>query len=168
MAVTGQLSVAFAATTTGTLDLGVPRAPQATAWNVVFANGTGAGQADVLWSDIRTIAASTTENLDLTGTLLDPFGAVVNFARVRMLLVRADPGNTNNVIVGGAASNAWATWVGAAAHTVTVNPGGIFLVGAPDATGYAVTAGTGDLLKIANSSSGTAVTYTIALLGASI
>ena len=35
---------------------------------------------------------------------------------------------------------------------------------APDANGYAITATTADLLKIANSAGGTSVTYTIAIL----
>ena len=82
-----------------------------------------------------------------------------------LLLIRAAAGNTNNVVVGGAASNQFVTPFGAGAHTLTVRPGGMLLMVANDATGYAVTAGTGDLLRIANSSSGSAVTYDIVLLG---
>jgi hypothetical protein len=40
-------------------------------------------------------------------------------------------------------------------------------VGTADATAYAVTATTADLLKVANSSSGTGVTYDIAVIGTS-
>jgi hypothetical protein len=71
------------------------------------------------------------------------------------------------VIVGGAAANQFLTWVGAATHTVTVRPGGLFQLIAPDATAYAVTATTADLLRITNSGAGTSVTYDIVLLGAS-
>jgi len=42
------------------------------------------------------------------------------------------------------------------------------MAGAADATTYAVTAGTGDLLKVANSAGGTSVTYDIVIIGSSV
>jgi len=41
----------------------------------------------------------------------------------------------------------------------------MFCVVAPNATGYALTATTADLLQITNSSSGTGVTYDIIIVG---
>lgn len=41
----------------------------------------------------------------------------------------------------------------------------MFLLTAPDANGFGVTANTGDLLKITNSAGGTPVTYTVVLIG---
>lgn len=73
--------------------------------------------------------------------------------------------NTNNVVVGGAASNGFINWVGDATDVINVRPGGVFMLVAPDSTAYAVTASTGDILKVANSSSGTSVTYTIVIIG---
>jgi hypothetical protein len=99
--------------------------------------------------------------------LLDAFGAAITFARIKTLAIAADAGNTNNVIVGNAATNGFVSWVGAAAHTVTVRPGGVLLVAASDATAYVVTAGTADLLHIANSAGGSSVTYDVVLIGAS-
>lgn len=168
MTVTATVRASWSATATIALDLGTPKAPAALDVLTAFAAGTAAYQADLHWSDKRTLAASATENLDLAGGLTDPFGATITFARIRAWLIYADIGNTNNVIVGGAASNAWATWAGAAAHTFTVRPGGLVLMVAPDTTGYAVTAGTGDFLKVLNSAGTTAVTYTAAFLGASV
>lgn len=49
---------------------------------------------------------------------------------------------------------------------INIRPGGALILLAPDATGYAVTAGTGDLLRIANSAGSTSVTYDIILIGA--
>lgn len=132
---------------------------------VNLASGTGAGQADKIWHDERTLAASTSENLDLVGSLVDAFGATLTFARVRGLVVYASPANTNNVLVGGAAANAFVNWVGDATDVVAVRPGGLLTLFAPDATAYAV--GTGDQLKIANSGAGTSVTYDIVVIGAS-
>ena len=41
----------------------------------------------------------------------------------------------------------------------------MLLLVAPGAAGYAVTAGTGDILKVANSGAGTGVTYDIVIVG---
>ena len=142
-------------------------APLARTYQLQYSTGTGANQADRIWHDQRTIAASGTDDLDLAGVLVDVFGATVTFARIRAIVVQAASGNTNNVVIGAAASNQFATWVGAATHTVNVRPGGLFTLAATDATSYAVTAGTGDLLRIANSGAGTSVTYDVVLIGAS-
>jgi len=133
-----------------------------------LADGIGAGQADRMWSARRTIAASGTDDLDLVGALTDAFGAVTAFARVRGLLVKASAANTNNVIIGGAAANTqFASWLGSATDRVVVRPGGFVLLGAPDAVAYAVTPGTGDMLRVANSGAGTPVSYDVVIIGAS-
>jgi hypothetical protein len=131
-------------------------------------NGTGADSADKLWTDRRTLAPSANESLDLAGTLLDAFGATLTFARIRAIIIAAATANTNNVIVGGAASNGFISWVGTATDTIAVRPGGVFALIARDATAYAVTAATADLLKIANSGAGTSITYEVAIIGASV
>lgn len=131
-------------------------------------SGTGAGKADIRFTDTRTLVASATEDLDLAGVLTDSFGATLTFARIKGLVIAASAANTNNVIVGGAAANAWASLLGAAG-TLTLRPGAsvALLTGAADATGYAVTPGTADLLKIANSGAGTSVSYDLVVIGAS-
>jgi hypothetical protein len=165
---TARLAVDFTAEQANDLDLGRGVADLMAPWLKQYTAGTGAGQADLLWTDNRTLAASATESLDLAGgSLVDPFGNTVTFARVKVLLALADAGNTNDVLLGGAAANAWATWAGDVTDIARVKPGGVFLAAAPGATGYPVTAGTGDLLKVANSAGGTPVTYRIVLLGAS-
>jgi len=55
----------------------------------------------------------------------------------------------------------------AASDGISVRPGGLFCWAAPDATAVAVTAGTGDLLAIANSGAGTSVTYDVVIIGSS-
>jgi hypothetical protein len=139
----------------------------AKSYQMLYTTGTGAGAADRIWSDQRTIAASGTDDLDLAGVLTGVFGSTVTFARIRAIVVAAASGNTNNVVIGAAAANGFATWAGAATHTVNVRPGGFFCIANTDATGYAVTGGTADILRIANSGAGTSVTYDIYLIGAS-
>jgi hypothetical protein len=167
MPLTSLLNVAVLAELSNLLDLATASVPLNVSRAYQTANGTGLGQADRIFHDRRTLSASANEDLDLAGSLTDPFGATITFARIKALLVAADTANTNNVIVGAAASNQFLTWVGAGTHTVTVRPGGLLLLAAADATAYAVTAGTGDLLRIANSAGGTSVTYDIVLIGAS-
>ena len=130
-----------------------------------IADGTGANQANAVWSDTRTLSASASEEHDLAGGLTDIYGTTRTFTIIKAIFVSAAAANTNNVLVGGSASNAFVNWVESATDIVTVHPGGMMMVVAPDATGFAVTASTGDLLKVANSSSGTGVTYDIIIVG---
>ena len=132
-----------------------------------FAPGNAAlGKADLMYTATRTLAASATEDLDLAGVLTDAFGATFTATEVMAIVVEAATGNTNNVVIGGAASNAFLGPFGEAAHTLAIKPGQYIAL--TDVQGWAVTAGTGDLLKVANSSSGTAVTYTITVIGRSV
>lgn len=132
-----------------------------------FESGTGAGKVDLLHVSSRTLAASATENLDLTGTSIqDPFNTNLAFANIKAILIRAAVGNTNNVIIGGAGANAFVGPFGAATETHIIRPNGRFLVYEPGA-GWTVTPGTGDLFKILNSGGGTSVSFDVVLLGAS-
>lgn len=126
--------------------------------------GTAAGQADKIYSKTRTITASSTENLDLAGVLPDPFGVTLTFVKVKAVYVAAAAGNTNDVCFGGAASNTFA-FLADVTDVVCVKPGGFALITNP--VGWTVTAATGDLLKVANSGSGTSVTYSVIIIGTS-
>jgi hypothetical protein len=130
-----------------------------------FTNGTAANQANKVFHDQRTLTASATENLDLAGGLTDAYGAAITFTRIKAIIVFAAAANTNNVIVGGAASNQFVGPFGDVTDTVAVRPGGLMVFAAPDATSYAVTAGTGDILKVANSAGSTSVVYDILIVG---
>jgi hypothetical protein len=168
MALSTTVRASISARQTSALDLGSAAASISAADEVSYADGAGAGQANRAWQDTRTLAASATEDLDLAGTLTDAFGATVTFARVKAIRIKAAPDNTNNVVVGAASSNAWASLLNATG-TLTLRPGAFveLAVSEADATGYAVTAGTGDLLKVANSGAGSSVSYDIVIIGAS-
>lgn len=132
--------------------------------SVDYANGVGANQANVFFADTRTLSASATEDLDLTGTLSDAFGASLVNARIKAIRISAAAANTNSVIVGAASATQWVTLLNSTG-TITLPPGAYFEAAVPTAAGWAVTAGTGDLLKIANSAGSTSVDYTIELIG---
>jgi hypothetical protein len=129
--------------------------------------GTTANKADGVYSATRTLAASANESLDLAGGLEDAFGNTLTFVDVVAVLIVASAANTNDVLVGGAASNGWASPFGDATDVVKVRPGGFFVLAAGKDPAYAVTAATGDLLKIANSAGGSSVSYDIVVIGRS-
>jgi hypothetical protein len=167
MSLTTKLAVTLNAVQVSNKDLTSVRAPIDYAKAMQLASGTAAGQADLIFSDQRTITASGTDALDLAGSLVDALGSTLTFARVKGLIVYAASGNVNDVVIGGAASNTWVNWVGDATDKVKVKPGGIFCLFAPGANGYPVTAATADQLLIANGGAGTSVTYDVVIIGAS-
>lgn len=129
-----------------------------------FQNGTGSGQADLIHQSQRTLTAGSNEELDLAGVLTDPFEDTLAFATVKAILIE-NLSTTQTLTVGGAASNAFVNWVGDATDTIKIPPGGFFVLTAP-AAGFAVTADTGDLLKVTNSA-GASCIYNIIIIGTS-
>ncbi|MGW0550559.1 hypothetical protein [Streptomyces altiplanensis] len=168
MPMSSMLSLAASVQQTKALDLTTASDPLNFRRAVSLGNGTGAGKADRAFHDRRTLAASASEDLDLAGVLLDAFGAAITFVRIKGMYIAAADTNTNNVVIGAAATTPWAALLGATG-TLTLRPGASVgaMAGAADATAYAVTAGTGDLLKVANSGAGTSVTYDIVIIGSS-
>lgn len=149
---------------TKSADLGTPSAPIQLLMDAALATGTADTQADKAWGDTRTLAASTSEDLDLFGVLLDAFGDVFSPVEIIAVMVFAAAGNTNNVIVGGAAATQFVGPFGAATHTMAVRPGGFDFWYAPG--GFPNAAGA-DFLRIANGGAGTSVTYSIVVVGRS-
>ncbi|WP_119270851.1 hypothetical protein [Taklimakanibacter deserti] len=129
-------------------------------------SGTGNSQCDLEYRAQRTLSASANEDLDLAGSLADVFGATLTFVKVRGIWIKAAAGNTNSVVIKPASSNGFTGPFGAATHTITLPPSGVFLVTAP-VGGWTVTAGTVDKINIANSAGSTSVTYDIHVIGAS-
>lgn len=169
MALTTDISLSIVALLTKDLDLANdPEYRLDYPHRIQLTSGTNAGQSDLMWTDQRVLTASSTEDLDLAGGLTDGLGTAVSFAEITALVVKAAAGNTNNVVVGDDAAAPWTALLGADG-TVTLRPGALFMAvaGIADATGYAVTATTADILQVANSAGGTSVTYDIIIVGRS-
>lgn len=166
MALTSTLVTKITANQTGSNDLGTPSFPLNFSDTVNLGSGTGSSNADLLFTDRRTIAASGTEDLDLAGGLTDALGATLTFVKIKAIYIKAIAANTNNVTIKPASSNGFLGPFNAAADKLSVPPSGSILLQAP-VSGWTVTAGTGDLVTIANSSSGTGVTYDIIIIGTS-
>jgi hypothetical protein len=148
------------------LDMSTPTDTLDKLAKIQLTNGTGANAADLCFHDTRTLAASGTEDLDLAGALAGPFGAAQVFAEVRAIMIKAAAGNTNNVRVSRPAANGVPLFL-AASDGIDVPPGGVFLWSCPADGKLAVTAGTGDLITIANSAGGSTVTYDVVIVGTS-
>jgi hypothetical protein len=165
MALSASLKLSIAALLTGALDLSTQQAPLNKVYSKEYADGAGEDQANLLFADTRTIAASGNEDIDLAGSLTGLLGTAVVFARIKAVIIVAAEGNTNNVQVTRPASNGVPLFI-AAGDGISLAPGDWSLWASGTAAGKAVTGGTGDLLNIANSSGGSSVTYDIIVLGA--
>lgn len=131
-------------------------------------SGVGANQVDKIYSESqKSIAASGTYDIDLSGSLTDVFGAVISFARVKLIAVFASLSNTNNVLVGAAAATQFIGPLGSATDKINVRPGGCALLFAPDATAWPVVNAASDLLRFTNSAGTTAVLFDFIIMGAS-
>lgn len=112
-----------------------------------FADGTGSEQIGNVWQDVSRALNATSEDLNVDG-LTDFQGAATGFNNLKLMYFRnLDEDAGDHLLVGGAASNQLINWVGDASDKVKVGPKGIFLLISP-VDGFAVTASTGDLLKV--------------------
>lgn len=161
---TAQIAIKVAADFVNALDIGSVTYPVNFNSTKNLENGTGADQANQIFSDTRTLTGSATENLDLAGSLVDAFGATITFTKIKAIIVTAASANTNAVQVQREATNGVPLFM-AASDGIAITPGGFFAASFPNATGIAVTASTGDLLTITNSAGSTSVTYTIVIIG---
>lgn len=165
MTLSSKVSVRVQGRLTSAQDLAVASVPLDLSMLVSLVDGTAPGQANRLFADTRTLAGSATEDLDLAGALTDALGGPFTLAKLKAVVVRAWPANTNNVVVSRPAANGVPLFA-AASDAIAVQPGGMFVWAAPGA-GVVVTAGTGDLLTLTNSAGGTPVSYDVVLIGAS-
>ncbi|MDR3512631.1 MAG: hypothetical protein P4L73_13430 [Caulobacteraceae bacterium] len=163
--VTATISARVAATLSEAPPVGSASQVVNEAVTIQLSAGVGAGNADTLLTKALNIAASGNVTIDLTGSATDAFGATVALADVQAILVEADPTNTNNIVLGGAASTPWVGPLGGGNQTIAVKPGGVLLEA--DKTGWPVAGGSADILQISNSGSGTAVTGKITIIGRS-
>lgn len=139
--------------------------PLAYALSQVFADGVGADQINYLWHDRRTLSGSATESIDLanaSNTLTNYRGEALNVARVKLLCVHnRSTANTLELRFNDAA--AWSTFVDDDGVAI-LRPEGGMMAWCADATGWAVTAGTGDILVMANGGA-TDTVYDIIIAG---
>lgn len=159
----GQLRVILANNFDNTLDLSTIRDALALSWDQPYANGAGAGQAQVCWHDSRSLAGGASENLDLNAALPCAYG-VVNFTAIKAIGIKVKTTTTNyRLLIGGAAGQPITSLWGDPTDKLKISANGMFLLtGWTD--GYSVGAGASDLLKVDNPSAGV-VDYDIFVIG---
>ena len=167
MASQARYSLNVSAARQGTGELGTAIYRPIFTLNATLAEGTAANQFNNVWADeARTLAATTGDTFDLSGTITNSLGETIDFTKVRTLIVQNNSTHTSCTLsVGPGTTNGVSTvWAGTT-PTNTVRPnGGLLLIHAPDVTGHAVTAGSADTIRVYNNGSTTA-TYTIMTLG---
>jgi hypothetical protein len=153
-----------------TVDWGVIGGESSYAYSKSLSDGAAVDNVNRLYVAQGELAASATLALDLAGSLTDIFGATITFARVKVFFLQLTTATAGTkVTVGGNTNAAMAGSDGffaAANDKVRVKRDGALMVVDPTATGYPVTAATGDILDIINEDSGAAVTYKLAIAGA--
>jgi hypothetical protein len=167
MALSTSIALRINAAFTSALDLVTLSAPLKLDFNDSLDSGVAADQADRVFSDTRTVTASANEDLDLAGALLQVDGSAFTPAKLKLIFISAAAGNTNDVLVTRPASNG-VPFLTAAGDGFALKPGGSFLLYSPTLAGIcSVTAGTGDLINVANSAGGSSVIYSIIIVGTS-
>lgn len=169
MAISSAVMVAqLRVTETGTNDFGGPSFTPEMQALISLVDGTAAGQANIVWADERTVGTGANDDLDLAGVLTSAFGTTIAAAELVALFVingsRSGAANTTNLTIGGG-TNPVTGFLGGTAPTIgPIRPGSFVFLGSSDAAGFgAITAGTGDILRITNSA-GASATYQIAIL----
>ena len=132
---------------------------------LVFTNGTGALQVNCGWTASGTIAAAGTVDYDLAGGITDAFGDAITFTSIKLMCIE-NLSTTATMLVGDAAAP-FASWITDPTDTVVIAPSTCLFLVNPTAVGYAVTATTGDTLRLAYPAAGPPATlaYNIILWG---
>lgn len=130
-----------------------------------LSSGVAIDNADLQWNDRRTVNDAANDDLDLAGGLTDAFGATLTFAKIKGIVVYNRNTTAGHMLHIGGGSNTFNTFLGADGDIIKVGPDGLFVIWNPSLAGYAVTASTGDILRL--SGSGGDITYDIAIIGTS-
>ncbi len=162
-ALTTKIVLNVGTTYTGSAGLGSSTEVLALDYSISLTSGTGANQANVIYSASRSLADDANEVLDFyaSGTLTDAFGTALTIETLKLLVISNTSTDATLKIGGGAV----AVGVFAAAGDIlSLPPGGKFLFSAPDATGLDIT--TNKDLNLLHGGEGTsALVYKIIAIG---
>ena len=162
MSVQTNINMSLKCREVGTLDTGTVHARHAVEYIYDLVSGTNTMEADIVWSDTRTLA-TTTEDLDLRGTALTgAFGQAIAIAELVGIVIKNNS-TSGTLTVGGDATAPVTGLFADTSDKIVIGPKGMFAWFRPD-DGIALGAGTTDVLQIQSSAS---VSYTIIVLGRS-
>ena len=156
MALNAQIQLSILAHETSNGDISRTLRATPVSYALSLADGTGANQAQVVWSDSRT-ATTSSESLSRTSLadVRDGAAVTVSIDALKVLYIR----NTSAAVSLNVSATGWSALPSVAYQ---VRAGGVLLVTAPADAGYAAV-GLGDSIVI-RTPNGTA-TYDIVLIG---
>lgn len=129
--------------------------PISVAEQLQWSDGAGTDKANQSYEAVGSLAALEVLSLDLTSGLVDAFGLAVSLARVKALFVKNTGATT--LVLGGT--------VAIVPTGMVLLPGEIVLKATGHTTAHAVANGSTDALTISNSSSDTAGSYRLIVIG---
>lgn len=169
MSVSAKIDFSLSSSQAGANAFGGPFIRMDIAQSLVLANGTGANQFDKLIVVERTVASATNDDIDLAGILLDALGAAFTATKLIAIAIINKPldpsaaANTTLLTPGGGTN----TVPGYANARCPIGPGDFCVEVNRTASGLAtVTAGTGDIIRVANSA-GAQAKYLVAIMARS-
>lgn len=160
MALDAQILLSIVAHETSSGDISRTLRATPASYSLILSNGTGANQAQVVWSDSRTIEAAGEDTPNVAG-LADDRGTVA-FTAVKLIYIR----NSGTVPMNLIGNGDWATGPQKLPNTSNyeIPAGGCWLATNPTAAGWSVGASP-KYITIQNQSESTAATYEIVLIG---
>lgn len=133
--------------------------------NGAYTHGTGLSQVNKIYEKQHSISASSSLTLDLAGSLTDDFGNTITMTAVKAIIIELKGSSGASSIQVGNATNPISSMWGGATNTMRILKEGILVLATTNASGYAVTAGSADELKIANNDASNAATVNVVILG---
>ena len=161
--ITGKIALNYTSVIGGTTGKFAPEM----VFNDTLATGTIVDTGDYAWWRLpQSITGSATDSHDCASGLTDVFGTTLIFVKLKLVIIHNLSTTVGNTITVGGNANGVPIF-GTAAHTHTIGPNGFAIWHEPSLAGLAtVTAGTGDILDVANDTAN-AITYNIIIVGTS-
>lgn len=132
-------------------------------FNQTFADGTGLDQCNKFYRVFGATLVATTLDLDLSGSLVDALGQPVVMTKLKGIIIR-----NNDLVVGHdlklGGGSAAVPFMANTSDILTIGPGGMAIITNPSAAGWAVTATTGDIVRL-DAGSNTISSFDYALIG---
>ena len=166
MELTTQLDLSLNMAESSTLDFGSPTSRVAYSKSISLATGTGLNQADLRWSDQRTLTQNTNEDIDVVGALTGALGTTLSLAKLKMIVLYSLSTNVVNLTISRPATNG-VPFLAAASDAFVLVPGGLFVFVNPSLAAVTCTAGTADLINIAAAAGAADAVYDIHIVGTS-
>jgi hypothetical protein len=123
-----------------------------------YGSGTGDRQADAELYDVRSLAASGSETLNLQ-TILDANGVALGAAEVVDFVITADPANGDTLTIEPSAAEPWNDLLGAAGEHA-LKPGASLVLHSTQDGDYPITAGNRQI-DVTNDDGAAGASYTL-------